>query len=962
MQKTPAYKDRASWALHNSKLSRADLLYALAEHGKEHLGETAKKMGFVLKQPSLEEDQKQAKITNTSAETQPPGNTKKIKPKQQERPAAPFYRVVRYEKISHESVETLGDEPPVYFQQVTEPLDENWQPDENDKAPNRKPLCKWSRLWPFLKAQLSQCYPSTQLDIEKITHCLSHGQLPQPLPQKQFSTWSKELRIIIDYNPHLNGLHFDFNDFRDHLLSLRGQAGVSVYSLQGDINKKKLEGTNGSGKYIAWKKPNPQTPILILSDLGLLEQTQYAQKAWKRFGIELKKEACKPLVLMPVHRDNLSHQLQSYYQQITWDQTTRYLRELNRRIQKNNKQDLQDSTALQGIDKLLALCSIATRVEIALLRDFRLLLHAEGVNVQDEASIWIHPDVAKSTMAVAINSQKARQYYHEVFQNTLSEHIQKKVFQLLEKHHKNSLPQLHDEEILLLETLSKAPSPALQKAAKKAKYRMVQFAKAYHQQKQNEDKADYAQRLEMRLHINSYQSTPAYAAIWCANHEDALKKGTIDNFPQGIQLSDIQYFLGKTQEQTHYQLVQQGNALYLHPDDEWQQIGKHTSPLAILSLSSKQLACEQVKTVDVPQTQSQLFDLNQTPSKIPLKQTRIIRLKSLTEQWDIQRFSKPEWASAIYRDESGLIAKSDAIAGHTLAFKWQNPTDLEQGYWRTVTVLSESQFPSAEYIGRDQFGFFTDIAIQEITQRMRWIPAGEFLMGSPEDEAERLRSETQHKVTLSQGCWLADTTCTQAIWQAVMQDNPASFKDNPQNPVERVSWDDITNEFLPKFKLLTGIDARLPTEAEWEYACRAGTTTPFNLGGNVTTDQVNYNGNHPYHNGEKGQYREQTVPVKSMNAPNAWGLHEMHGNVYEWCQDWFEYYQEQAQLDPKGPKEGKYRVARGGSWILNGEYARSAFRNFRTPGDRNDFIGFRLAFGQPAAQHASSSQDAKQDR
>lgn len=284
---------------------------------------------------------------------------------------------------------------------------------------------------------------------------------------------------------------------------------------------------------------------------------------------------------------------------------------------------------------------------------------------------------------------------------------------------------------------------------------------------------------------------------------------------------------------------------------------------------------------------------------------------------------------------------------------------LENEAYIDYAVTPESfPHPAAHAWGEDQFGWWMSIQLAGVEQKFRWIFPGTFQMGSPEKELQRRDNETQHWVELSQGYWLADTTCTQALWQAVMEDNPARFQDNPNNPVESVSWEDITDKFLPQLESITGLAMRLPTEAEWEYACRAETTTPFNLGKNITTDQVNFNGNHPYADGDKGQYRGNTVPVKSMNAPNAWGLHEMHGNVWEWCQDRFGSYGEQAQLDPQGSDTGLSRVARGGSWISDGEYARSAFRDFYTPVNRFNRIGFRLAFGKPASRQAEP-RDAK---
>jgi len=214
-------------------------------------------------------------------------------------------------------------------------------------------------------------------------------------------------------------------------------------------------------------------------------------------------------------------------------------------------------------------------------------------------------------------------------------------------------------------------------------------------------------------------------------------------------------------------------------------------------------------------------------------------------------------------------------------------------------------------------------------------------MGSPESEPQRENNETRHHVTLSKGYWLGVTACTQSLWKIVVGNNPSNFHDNENNPVERVSWNDA-QEFLQILnRMVFDLNARLPTEAEWEYACRAGTITPFSFGGNITPDQANYAGTNPYWAGEKGLYRQKTAPVKSLPA-NPWGLHEIHGNVWEWCHDWFGDYPLDSVTDPKCFDLGVGRIIRGGSWYNHGKLVRSAYRAGRNPADRNKGIGFRF--------------------
>ena len=232
--------------------------------------------------------------------------------------------------------------------------------------------------------------------------------------------------------------------------------------------------------------------------------------------------------------------------------------------------------------------------------------------------------------------------------------------------------------------------------------------------------------------------------------------------------------------------------------------------------------------------------------------------------------------------------------------------------------------------------------VPSINYKMIYISPGTFMMGSPSGEKERDRDERQHKVTLTKGFYMGATEVTQKQWRQIMGSNPSKFKGD-NLPVGQVSWNDC-KEFIRKLNRQEGENKyRLPTEAEWEYACRAGTTTPFFTGQCISTDQANYNGNYPMPGCSKGRYRKKTIDVPSF-LPNAWGLYDMHGNVWEWCEDWYDKnYPSGHVTDPEGPSSASSRVRRGGSWGYSAGYCRSAYRGFSTPGHRRDLLGFRFA-------------------
>jgi formylglycine-generating enzyme required for sulfatase activity len=232
---------------------------------------------------------------------------------------------------------------------------------------------------------------------------------------------------------------------------------------------------------------------------------------------------------------------------------------------------------------------------------------------------------------------------------------------------------------------------------------------------------------------------------------------------------------------------------------------------------------------------------------------------------------------------------------------------------------------------------------------MIWVADGHFTMGSPTTETGRGTDETEHNVSLTQGFYLGKYEVTQAQYAVVMSGNsnslnpsPSNWVNNPNRPVEKVSWDDV-QIFLTRLnaseqaagRLPSGWSYVLPTEAEWEYACRAGTTTAYSWGTSIATSNANYSSSGLSQTTDVGQY-----------AANPWGFFDMHGNVFEWTADWYVLYSSGAQTDPTGPASGSNRVLRGGSWIISGPALRSAYRAYDTPSNRNNTFGFRVGFKQ----------------
>ncbi len=297
-----------------------------------------------------------------------------------------------------------------------------------------------------------------------------------------------------------------------------------------------------------------------------------------------------------------------------------------------------------------------------------------------------------------------------------------------------------------------------------------------------------------------------------------------------------------------------------------------------------------------------------------------------------------EWRERIER----LLAKSEREA--EVSQLWQKLDDYRRGLQFQRAYLTLQALKALdEDVTREMARLVRIVRLPNgDALRFRYIPAGSFMMGSPDDELDRGEDETRHQVTLTKAFWMMETEVTQAHWDAVISWNPSSFK-NPGNPAENLSKEDALHFIRKLNKELASDRFRLPTEAEWEYACRAGTTSVFHTGDHLSTDQANYDGNYPYGDSPKGRYRGNPLPVATLPA-NPWGLHDMHGNVWEFCSDIYEPLGPDSVTDPTGSVlfRAPEWVIRGGGWGDFAASCRSAARFRVKENHRANNLGFRL--------------------
>jgi formylglycine-generating enzyme required for sulfatase activity len=937
----------STMVLHSrAAVGRADLLRIYAAEGDEALARAAAALGYQRRPrdpapptPVIRggiEDTRCGEPIVSSAPAALPERPPVL-------PKARFFRVVEHRRREPEADARVGPPPPPWLANARVLGTDARPPAASLHLPPRQPLTRWSRLWPFLRRVLGRRLATCQPDLPRLLERLTRGEVLRAIPLLQCHGWSPRIAILGDYSRRTRPFHEDFNALCRALEKRHGKAGIDRRILAGDPGRQPRVRQPGASMTECWPLPAPNTPLLILGDVGLLDDAPEAANGWQQFGHRLRSAGVPALVLCPLPTRPQGAGPPGSLALVEWDRHSRLRPSSTSSTGSGTPTPLAsdragDERRQRALDTLLTLLAPAVVIEPKLLRALRYLLPASDADGFVEALVWQHPDLVTSAHAGQFASPAAIAAYQQKFRALAPGLRQAAVAHILAQH--AGLPaSVRCAEVLACRHLApEAVPPALAADAERWQADIAETTRRC------DDLAlrQWLQRHAARQSDAALAANPALAAHWALAQRERLAAGAAVELPEGVSEEDIGYFLHDEHEpapRLRCTLRQRGDELWLEAADAAGKVSGSAggSPCAELTLVDRGAYVTLTQSADRADTASRrYFAAGSLPQRLARLTREVERLTLHSEHLDlaVTPLGKPVWAIAIGCDARGLYVEV-FWCGQRCRLDWRPP----EGGGDSTGVWSGEQ-----PLGVDRYGLFGEIAVAGVTQRFRWIAPGRFRMGSPEDEPERYDDEVQHEVTLSEGYWLADTACTQALWQAVTGRNPSEFQDHPGQPVEQVSWDDVQGFLGELNRRVPGLEARLPSEAEWEYACRAGTTTPFSLGENITPEQVNYNGNNPYAGGVKGVYRRKTVPVGSLPA-NPWGLYEMHGNVLEWCVDWYGDYPTTPQVDPRGAASGAYRVLRGGSWNDYGRNVRSACRGRFVPGGRNDDIGFRLALG-----------------
>jgi len=932
------------------RIGRADLLRTLVALDEDAMYQSASVLGYLAprrdRSPFRLPDLSRS-LTVSTSQPQPP-----VLPGGPTASPAVYYRIIDRQPSSL-IPEIPPGQPlpkPVWYQ-ATGPLDPEGVIPNPIPPPPQQPLVPWAKLWPVLRNALSEQGRSRQPDMPRIVRSLSQGEWLYRLPRRRRRRWAARVQILVERAGRTRLLNHDYNDLLSRLRRFRGETGLEVLRFEGFPLRGVRVRQGRRLTFRDWRMPPPGTRILLLTDLGVFESSGLTSNAWLDFGQRLQRAGFQPFVLLPVPPRLLPREALALYTCVSWDrgsrmQSLRATPSVDAQIGEAARQHHQEK-----VMDLLAWLSPAIQVEPVLLRAVRLRLLAEGHDVGHEATAWNNDDVEPALRGVSIVPGR-RSFYHQRLKRLVAAHphLARAIGRLLYESHLHVFPSDRYEEVLIMHHLFDKSLPEEAWLELQAAHEHMRLLI-----KGSEEQADdlpglrpFRHHLLKRQPVAMLHDFPCYQSLWAL---EQLVGGDEVAIPANWDMSNILPFLPVATDGNRHEmaLVHQGSqTISLTPWNELATAGKDFlvgSLMARFIIPSSSPLCAVVTSAEI--TFHPLPISGAEPLALKIGPKSVLHLAG--QALHLEEFVTPVWAMGRGCDHQGLYVISQSEHGRHVWY-WNPPVlndgQTWRGFWYALRLPESGPLPIppwADACQRDQYGLRVR-AQGGIAQWFRWIEPGSFLMGSPEDEPDRFDNELLHEVRLSQGFWLGETTVSQALWLRVMGKNPSHFKDDAENPVEQVSWLDAQT-FLDRFNTLyPGHDLRLPTEAEWEYACRAGRPGPFWWGSELNPEQANYDGSHPYAHGKKGLFREKTLPGRSLD-PNPWGLYQMHGNVWEWCADWYGGYPSGDVVDPHGPPSGDSRVLRGGSWDYYGRLCRSACRDFYVPSFQWLNIGFRLARG-----------------
>jgi formylglycine-generating enzyme required for sulfatase activity len=771
--------------------------------------------------------------------------------------------------------------------------------------PGPQPLLPRAQLGAVIRQLLGDSRRSGPLHEEALARRVADCLPLQPLPRLKRWHWPRQVQVVFDRAARLAPLLTDQRWLLREITERLGKSTVrlAVVTPGGDVT---WPGP-GQGRY---RLPMAGGTALVLGDLGGDCGMDLAEERWQVFGRQLRRQRVRAAALTPCPPSRLPDRTRSLWPTRYWDRRN------------PPKRPRSPEEREHRARRLLALLAGAVRIEPGVLRAARLLLPASGADVETELDAWSHDGlVASRSMGVLTVNPDTRPELRQSAEDLPS---------VLCQQAEHALVQWHTTfgPAVLAEELVEAYSAGLRANAGMDLLGLGRLLLERGPEPGGTPLGAWLRRWEWRCSPEDWQN-PVRSLLWGCQHRERDGSDFDADLPEGLARKDIAWLLGQGTPNLQAVPIQRGSGLSVV--DSLQLADRPSGEGAPLS---RGLACLRpeatlrITGVDGATTYRTL-ELGSSES-VPLPNKGRVALETdwATVRWEA--VPPPAWAVGCRRSPAGLLVRAPMPVVEFADIPWPEGTMA----W-----------------GHDPFGVWLDLPLAEsVLMRLRWIPPGRFHMGSPADEKGRHGDERRHGVTIRRGFWLGETPCTQLQWEAVMGSNPSEHRE-AACPVETIGWGDCRAFCKTLASRMPTLDLRLPTEAEWEYACRAGSTSAFNDGSPCTEvtrrdpalDRLGWfdknSGNETHRVGQK--------------APNTWGLHDMHGNVGEWCQDCAGLQGSKIVTDTyvDGVVDplcaiGTWRVMRGGGCLGNAGLCRSACRGWDGPGSRNGGLGFRLAAGQ----------------
>jgi formylglycine-generating enzyme required for sulfatase activity len=777
-------------------------------------------------------------------------------------------------------------------------------PQNHPPLPGKTPLMLWTRLWPFLRRALSTKRAGIRLDLPRLVRGLASLHPPRHLPRLPALHWCAESWLLLDRRDALAAFYDDADDLLQLLERMRGR----------DARPAQRLGTGHPPRDL----PPTGTPVLVVSDFGMNGGDARRMGEWVEYARRLQQRGCACFALVPCPRERWDEAVSRNWVCACWDSRER-VPPSGMGLRPTPMGGVGEKRA-DGLTCLAAMMAPALGVQPPLLRALRGLVSSDLTDVGTEYDVLNSPSEFLRDLATVGLPRERLPDRREAF-NELSSSRKGKVMDLLSEHHADRSAPLQAKEALVLHECGAPVSAERVTDARLVLRRccaalrgLLTAPQARGRQTARVRGFDAYIRREITQFCKVAEEEAALA--WLAG--ERLKGTAVANRP--AELADVDFRViralleGREGKAARWEFREMGGAFEAvpwHPPApvDGMQTGR---PLALATVRGTMLDLA-VATPDEPPTRPE-WRLSAANQPLRLAEAHALTVKTNAAEFTCRALVAPPWASR---------------------FGW------------------------------DRFGLYVEFMVGEALFRLRWIPAGVFTMGSPEGELGRYSDEgPRHRVVIGHGFWLGETPVTQGQYLAVLGDNPSHFgKAGADAPVETASWAEVQGccsrlgRALPE--LAEEWVCRLPSEAEWEYACRAGTDSGLYSGKELTSEKACPNLADLAWYGENSG--KTTHPVKGKLA-NAWGLYDMLGNVCEWCGDtWHDTY-DGAWTDGRAWEgRGRYRVIRGGGWIIPAGIFRCAFRLRLEPEFRDRFLGFRLVLAPSSSQdpdHSLEQQEA----